>query len=449
VNDPRAAAGDVSGEGLLERLRAAGMGELAARGKAQLLERCASLLRLEHGGADPGLFYVPGRVEVLGKHTDYAGGRSLLMAAERGLCAAASPRADPLLRLLNADDGSAVEFRIEADLQPRPGHWFNYAMTVARRLAGNFTGPLLGADVVFASDLPPAAGMSSSSAMIVLWYLVLEAANRLGEREEYRRCINSDEALAGYLACIENGQSFGELAGDRGVGTFGGSEDHTAILCCRPGQLSQYAFCPVRLERRVAFPAGHVMAIGVSGVRAEKTGAAQAGYNRISRLAAAMVEALEGGHSTLAEALGACGLEEARRRLLQAGGDPAPMLARLEQFFQENQRIIPGAGDALEQGDVESLAALAAWSQALAEHGLGNQVAETIFLARSARGCGARAASAFGAGFGGSVWALVEAREAKAFLGRWSSAYLNAFADRAQSASFFTTGAGPPALRLG
>ena len=45
------------------------------------------------------------------------------------------------------------------------------------------------------------------------------------------------------------------LEGDRGVGTFGGSEDHTAMLCCLPGSLSQYRFCPVRRERIVALPA--------------------------------------------------------------------------------------------------------------------------------------------------------------------------------------------------
>ena len=48
------------------------------------------------------------------------------------------------------------------------------------------------------------------------------------------------ENLVEYLGCIENGQSFGILTGESGVGTFGGSEDHTAILCARAGQISQY-----------------------------------------------------------------------------------------------------------------------------------------------------------------------------------------------------------------
>ena len=74
----------------------------------------------------------------------------------------------------------------------------------------------------------------------------------MSERPEYCREVTSPESLAGYLGTVENGQSFGSLSGDRGVGTFGGSEDHTAILCCMPHQFSQYSFCPVEFRRRVS-----------------------------------------------------------------------------------------------------------------------------------------------------------------------------------------------------
>ena len=51
-----------------------------------------------------------------------------------------------------------------------------------------------------------------------------------------------------------------ELPGDAGVGTFGGSEDHTAILLCAAGELRQYGFCPTRLEAAVPFPRIHAVA---------------------------------------------------------------------------------------------------------------------------------------------------------------------------------------------
>jgi galactokinase len=125
-------------------------------------------------------------------------------------------------------------------------------MTVARRLAMNFPGELIGADIGFASDLPPSAGLSSSSALIVAFFLALANVNWLTDHLAYQQNISNREDAAGYLGTIENGQSFGTLAGDRGVGTFGGSQDHTAILCARAGMLRQYSFCPVRCR----FPRG-------------------------------------------------------------------------------------------------------------------------------------------------------------------------------------------------
>src|SRR5204863_3940731 len=115
-------------------------------------------------------------------------------------------------------------------------------------------------------------------------------ANDLPNRKEYRDNIKSNEDLAGYLGTVENGQSFGILTGDKGVGTFGGSEDHTAILCAAPDRLKQYSFCPVTFEREIEMPSGYCFAIASSGVVAEKTGAALEKYNRASLLAQAVTK---------------------------------------------------------------------------------------------------------------------------------------------------------------
>jgi galactokinase len=79
---------------------------------------------------------------------------------------------------------------------------------------------------------------------------------------------------------------------------------------------------------------------------------------------------------------------------------------------------------------------------------LGNQVPETIALAQSARELGAVAASAFGAGFGGSVYALVDTAGAEEFRHRWVKAYSAAFPNRGTDATFFVTRAEPPATSL-
>ena len=214
-------------------------------------------------------YFVPGRIEVLGKHTDYAGGRSLLCAAERGMYFAVAPRADNRMRVADARLGETVEFAIETGVRAAPGHWSNYPMTMARRLARNFPGRWIGVDVGMVGDLPLAAGMSSSSAVSVGYFVALADANALDQRAEYRANIHALEDLAGYLGTVENGLTFGTLRGDTGVGLAGGSEDQTAILCCKAGELSQYSFCPVRHERNLPLPAGWTFAVGVSGVVAD------------------------------------------------------------------------------------------------------------------------------------------------------------------------------------
>jgi len=67
---------------------------------------------------------------------------------------------------------------------------------------------------------------------------------------------------------------------------------------------------------------------------------------------------------------------------------------------------------------------------------------------RQAQELGAVAASAFGAGFGGSVWALVESSRVESFRSSWSDAYNEAFPQPARRSEFFSTQAGPPATRL-
>ena len=409
------------------------------------------------GGAGVAAHFVPGRVEILGKHTDYAGGSSIVAALERGFCLVVHPRTDDRVRVLAVDLGAEVECACDPELAVPQGAWTNYPLTVVRRLARNFGAGLQGADIAFASDLPVAAGMSSSSALMVGTYLALAGHNRLDEREIYRRHIASDLELAAYLGTIENGQSFGELAGDRGVGTFGGSEDHTAILCSEAGQLGQFSYCPARFERRIRVPAGYVLALGFSGVVAEKTGAAQAQDNRAAGLVAAMAAAWreetgrDEGYLADVLASGRGAADRLRDVLADVEGGPytaADLLTRLNHFERENGEVLGPAGDALAAADLARFGELVDRSQQLTTDLLQNQVPQTVDLATQARVAGAVAASAFGAGFGGSVWALVPATAAEGFLAAWRSAYAAIHGAVATRAAFFLTQAGPAAFAL-
>ena len=456
---------------LEERLVTVGLSQAAAREKARLIVSCAKELgdldqsatgacsgEAESTAGVARVFFVPGRIEVLGKHTDYAGGRSLLAAIEKGFCLVAVPRRDAMVRMINAATGERAEFGLDPELSPTVGSWSNYPMTVARRIARNFVGPLMGAEIAFASDLPPASGMSSSSAFMIATFLALAAVNRLDEQDAYRREIDGLETLAGYLGTVENGQSFGALAGDKGVGTFGGSQDHTAILCSRALQLVQYSFCPVRFERRIAQPEGTVFAVAFSGVVAEKTGEALEKYNRASRRASEAVALWRRATGREEPHLAAIvksvpdATERLRRILAESNGGGsftrAELTSRFEQFLAESERIIPEAGDALARGDLAAFGARVDESQDLTGRLLGNQVPETVFLARAARELGAHGASAFGAGFGGSVWALVQEEGAAEFLETWARRYREAFPGPAAQAAFFCSHAGGAAFEL-
>lgn len=444
----------------VEQLSGAGASKRAAGEKAELLARSArSLINESAQGVTPAwACYVPGRIEVLGKHTDYAGGRSLLAAPERGICMVAVARQDSRVTIRSAGGETTASFSLSPALVPTQGTWTNYPMTVARRLAQNFPGGLRGADVAFAGDLPMAAGMSSSSALMTATLLLLAARNRLDEREEYRRHIHNREELAEYVGCVENGQSFGALAGDRGVGTFGGSEDHTAMFCARPGLLKQYSYCPVRLERTVALPADYTFVIASSGVVAEKTGAAMEHYNRLSAMAAAIVELWcrsTGRHDPhLAAALSSSAyagewIRDLLRKEKHEKFTRSELAERYEHFLAESEQIVVAVPDRLSGDNLEQFGSLVDRSQQLATRLLRNQVPETIWLAEHARVLGAAAATAFGAGLGGSVWALVRDDAADEFRLRLEEAYAKRFPDRCAQACFFTTKSGPPAICLG
>ena len=393
---------------------------------------------------------MPGRIEFLGKHTDYAGGRSLVCATEQGISVTTRELAEPVLRINDLVSGQRAELALRPDLTIPRGEWVAYPATVVRRFARDFGTLSTGLDLAFSSDLPRDAGLSSSGALIVSVALALADANRLQERSAWRDALPDREALAGYLGAVENGRGFGPFGADGGVGTQGGSQDHTAILCSRPGKLLQYGWIPVRFEREVPFPPGHLLAVAVSGVEAAKTREAMSLYNRLAEDAAELLrvwrEQSEREDPTLFAALSSA--SDARARLagwLDRHPRRDDLLARLKQFSEECFEIIPAVADALARGKTIALGGLVDRSQAGAEAGLQNQVAETIHLQRSARELGAVAASAFGAGFGGSVWAMVPEPGAVEFLEDWRAGYLTAFPDHTPTARFLSTRLGAAA----
>jgi galactokinase len=302
--------------------------------------------------------------------------------------------------------------------------------------------------MVFASDLPAASGLSSSSALMITTFLALAQANSWFDDAALGNTLRGSptSALAQYLASVESGRTFAGYAGDAGVGTLGGSQDHTAILCCRRDMLSRFGFLPTQHLGDIALPAHLTLAVAFSGVHAAKTGDARDNYNRASRAAAEIVRIWQEQTGNRAvksllratESRGVSAVRAAIRMAHSPDFTADELLRRLDQFAIELE-LHGAAAAALSEHDWPRFGDLVSRSQQAAEELLGNQVPETIELTRFALGNGALAASAFGAGFGGSVWALVSTIDAPRFLQCWREAYGQQFREPAARATFFTS----------
>ena len=168
-------------------------------------------------GAEPeGVWSAPGRVNLIGEHTDYNDGFVMPFALPHVATAAVSRRTDGVLRLHSADvEGGVVELRLD-DLAPETDrNWTAYPAGVvwALRAAGH---AVTGADVHLASTVPSGAGLSSSAALEVVIALALGDLYELGlQRWQLARLCQRAENVY--------------------VGAPTGIMDQTASACCEEG----------------------------------------------------------------------------------------------------------------------------------------------------------------------------------------------------------------------
>ncbi|MCS7191541.1 MAG: galactokinase [Armatimonadetes bacterium] len=110
--------------------------------------------------------FAPGRVNLIGEHTDYNEGFVLPIAVDLFLCVAARPRNDRTVRVIAADLDDWDEFDLDEIVRDDNTNWRNYHRGVAWAIQQNGIG-LKGIDAVVASDIPIGAGLSSSAAIEV------------------------------------------------------------------------------------------------------------------------------------------------------------------------------------------------------------------------------------------------------------------------------------------
>jgi galactokinase len=195
----------------------------------------------------------PGRVNLIGEHIDYYNLPVLPMALRRVIRVAFRPRRDRMIHAASEGFGTR-EFEWTGELQPvARGDWENYLRAAARLVE-----PGVGVDAEITSDLPSAAGLSSSSALIVAFTLCLLRANG--------RVLSFEELMK----LLPDGEHF--------VGTRGGGMDHAASLASKAGCASLIEFEPLAV-RHIPIPEDWAFLVAHSMQTAEKSGAAREEYN--------------------------------------------------------------------------------------------------------------------------------------------------------------------------
>jgi galactokinase len=133
---------------------------------------------LDHFAAAPAFYHAPGRVNLIGEHTDYNAGFVMPVAIQFYTTVAIAPRADRKLRVHSTNFAETVEADLPDPNEPIPrrsgqrAQWIDYVLGVARALEQHGI-PLTGADLLIHGEVPLGAGLSSSAALEVAVALAL------------------------------------------------------------------------------------------------------------------------------------------------------------------------------------------------------------------------------------------------------------------------------------
>jgi len=206
-----------------------------------------------------GEVWAPGRVNLIGEHIDYYGLPVLPIATRQRMRVRFRSREDRRIRAVSGPYG-AREFEWSERLEPvAAGDWENYLRAAAQAVAGRW-GADRGVDAEIESDLPAAAGLSSSSALIVAFTLCLLKAN------------GKYASFEDLMEILPEGEHF--------VGTRGGGMDHAASLGSREGCASLIRFAPVSVTH-IPIPKDWAFLVAHSLQTAEKSGPAREAYNAV------------------------------------------------------------------------------------------------------------------------------------------------------------------------
>lgn len=232
-------------------------GRTSARMTRDLQSTLERLFRRHFGSAaDVRTVRAPGRVNLIGEHLDYNGLTVMPLTLEQGVTLVFAPRTDNRLRLFNSDDvHRPINGTLSDDSAIRATNdWSDLVRAAVRGLSARH-GILRGLDGVVGADLPIAAGLSSSTALVVAVARGLLSVNRIGV-----------DAL-GLIDCLSRAEQT--------VGPAGGAMDQAACIAGRPRVALRVSFEPLTLTP-MPLPDNWRFVIAYSLVVAEKAGSVEA-----------------------------------------------------------------------------------------------------------------------------------------------------------------------------
>ena len=314
--------------------------------------------------------FAPGRVELLGNHTDYNGGVVLSAAINLGISARGRARSDEKIRLTSEGLSGVVNADLET-LAPNDS-WADYPLGVAKVLHDSGF-PIAGFEANFSSNLPLGAGLSSSAAIEVSMAVLL---TRLFEFQVppidlARLCRRAENEYVG-VSCGLLDQ----------VSSIFGKKDHAIFLDCRAETVETFPF-----------PPGVGLLVVHSGVKHALSGGE---YNERRD------QCFEA-----AEILGVRALRDATGEQLAAAVMPALVKRRAAHIIGENERVFQ-AVDHLKRHDAVALGNLMRESHRSSMENFENSTSELDALVEiSCAQEGVYGARLTGGGFGGAIVALV------------------------------------------
>ncbi|HKP85484.1 MAG TPA: galactokinase [Blastocatellia bacterium] len=338
-------------------------------------------------GDDARVFRAPGRINLIGEHTDYNDGFVMPAAIDLYALVACGPRPDRRLLIGSENFAEAVEFDLD-EAQPRPrGHWSDYARGVALALEESGR-HLRGANLLIRSGVPVGAGLSSSAAIEVAVALALLGVANLGiDRAELARlCQRAENEFVGARVGIMD--QFVCLHGRAG---------HALLLDCRS---LDYRLTPLPENARLVIAntmVKHELATNEYNTRRAEC---EAGVRHLQKYLPGI------------RALRDVSLDELERH----GRDlPEAVRKRCRHVISENARVMLAA-EALERGDLARVGQLMLESHDSLRDDYEVSCWQLDVMVRLAMQAeGAYGARMTGGGFGGSVISIVEAERAAEF----------------------------------